>query len=203
MMIFKQTDHLKSKRSRILVELPLKTLRSIKVYNTTTICPFSKTWGFSYTNTEEGYARNGTDFARDAYEEIAQFLMLFPDYQLSNQRLLSLSGESYAGKQNVEMKNWRRMKTYRMCYTLGKYVPAIAYKIHIENQNSPKIRVNLKGLASGNGLTDPISQLGYGEVLFHLGLIVAQERSFIAQEEAESEELILQGKLLRSLSGKW
>ena len=75
----------------------------------------------------------------------------------------------------------------------GKYVPAIAYKIHSENKNSPQIRINLKGLAIGNGLTDPISQLGYGEVLFHLGLIDTKQRSFVAEQEAKSEQLILQG----------
>ena len=37
----------------------------------------------------------------------------------------------------------------------GKYVPAIGYKIHMENSNNPSIFINLKGLAIGDGLCDP------------------------------------------------
>ena len=39
----------------------------------------------------------------------------------------------------------------------GKYVPAIAYKIHLENQASPKVKINLKGVAIGDGLVDPVN----------------------------------------------
>ncbi len=37
----------------------------------------------------------------------------------------------------------------------GKYVPAIGYKIHTENMNNPAVKINLKGLAIGDGLCDP------------------------------------------------
>ena len=37
----------------------------------------------------------------------------------------------------------------------GKYVPAIGYKIHTENLNNPAVKINLKGLAIGDGLCDP------------------------------------------------
>ena len=46
-----------------------------------------------------------------------------------------------------------------LAYTLqsyaGKYIPAIGYKIHMENQQSPKVFINLKGVAIGDGLCDP------------------------------------------------
>ena len=37
----------------------------------------------------------------------------------------------------------------------GKYVPAIGYKIHTENMNNPAVKINLKGLAIGDGWSDP------------------------------------------------
>ena len=37
----------------------------------------------------------------------------------------------------------------------GKYVPAIGYKIHTENMNNPAVKINLKGLATGDGWSDP------------------------------------------------
>ena len=37
----------------------------------------------------------------------------------------------------------------------GKYIPAIGYKIHMANKNNPKVSINLKGLAIGDGLCDP------------------------------------------------
>ena len=33
----------------------------------------------------------------------------------------------------------------------GKYIPTLAYMIHVENSNSPQDRINLKGLAIGSG----------------------------------------------------
>jgi len=37
----------------------------------------------------------------------------------------------------------------------GKYVPAIGYKIHTANMNNPALKINLQGLAIGDGLCDP------------------------------------------------
>ena len=39
----------------------------------------------------------------------------------------------------------------------GKYVPAIGYKIHMENMQQPKIYINLRGIAIGDGLCDPVN----------------------------------------------
>jgi vitellogenic carboxypeptidase-like protein len=36
----------------------------------------------------------------------------------------------------------------------GKYVPAISYKIHMENPTA-KLKINFKGMAIGDGLSDP------------------------------------------------
>jgi len=37
----------------------------------------------------------------------------------------------------------------------GKYVPAISYKIHQENQKTPHYKINFKGIAIGDGFCDP------------------------------------------------
>ncbi|CAG2122864.1 unnamed protein product, partial [Medioppia subpectinata] len=67
--------------------------------------------GFSFTDNDAGYAKDETDVARDLYEAIQQFLTLFPNERLND---FYITGESYA----------------------GKYVPAIAYKIHSEGNAS-------------------------------------------------------------------
>ena len=39
----------------------------------------------------------------------------------------------------------------------GKYIPAIGYKIHIENQNNPQVKINFKGVSIGDGWIDPVN----------------------------------------------
>ena len=62
------------------------------------------------------------------------------------------------------------MTKKRNYFYLGKYVPAISYKIHKMNQDPQTSTINLKGLAIGDGLTDPIHQMSYGDFLFQTGL---------------------------------
>ena len=62
------------------------------------------------------------------------------------------------------------MTKERNHFCLGKYVPAISYKIHKMNQDPQTSTINLKGLAIGDGLTDPIHQMSYGDFLFQTGL---------------------------------
>jgi vitellogenic carboxypeptidase-like protein len=56
----------------------------------------------------------------------------------------------------------------------GKYVPAIVYKIHVENPQA-KVKINLKGMAIGDGLVDPYNEWDYGPVMYQVGLIDEQE----------------------------
>lgn len=51
--------------------------------------------GFSFTDKDEGYARNEVDVGRDLHEALKQFFTLFPDLVNND---FYLSGESYAGK---------------------------------------------------------------------------------------------------------
>jgi vitellogenic carboxypeptidase-like protein len=82
--------------------------------------------GFSFTDKEEGYAKNEIDVGNNLYEALIQFFTLFPDLQKNK---FFVTGESYA----------------------GKYVPAVSHAIHKRNGNA-KIKINLKGLAIGNFL---------------------------------------------------
>ncbi|ERL86633.1 venom serine carboxypeptidase [Dendroctonus ponderosae] len=99
--------------------------------------------GFSFTS--GGYAQNETKVGQDLYGALLQFFTLFPQLQGND---FFVSGESYG----------------------GKYVPAIAYTIHQRNPDS-RLKINLKGLSMGNGLSDPEHQLKYGLYLYQLGLI--------------------------------
>ncbi|XP_006824615.1 putative serine carboxypeptidase CPVL [Saccoglossus kowalevskii] len=102
--------------------------------------------GFSFTDNDSGYARNETDVANDLYSALTQFFQIYYEYQDNE---FYATGESYA----------------------GKYVPAICYKIHIENPYS-RFRINLKGMAIGDGLIDPENMFpAYGDAIFNIGQI--------------------------------
>ncbi|TRY70301.1 hypothetical protein TCAL_02456 [Tigriopus californicus] len=110
--------------------------------------------GFSFTESEEGYAKNQEDVARDLYDFMQQFYKMFPEL-LQNE--LYITGESYA----------------------GKYVPAISYKIHQENKKGNQPKLPLTGLAIGDGLCDPENQLAYGEFIFQIGLVDEKDRDIM------------------------
>ena len=79
--------------------------------------------GFSFTDDDQGYARNESDVANDMFECLQQFFTLFPQYQRNK---FYLTGESYA----------------------GKYIPAIGYKIH---QEKAVAKMNFFGAIIGDG----------------------------------------------------
>lgn len=114
--------------------------------------------GFSYAKSTDCYSRNETHVGQNLLIALKQFLALFPELQKAP---LFITGESYA----------------------GKYVPAFAYAIHLDNQNTAHV-INLTGVAIGNGLVDPANQLHYGDYLYQIGLIDAAARDvFHVQEE--------------------
>lgn len=102
--------------------------------------------GFSFTDNDNGYCRNEEDVGRDLYSALQQFFTLFPQLRGNN---FFVTGESYG----------------------GKYVPACSHAIHKGNQDNRNPKINLQGLAMGNGLCDPLHQLKYGDYLYQLGLI--------------------------------
>lgn len=106
--------------------------------------------GFSFTDSDDGYAKNERDVGQNLLLALQQFFLLFPKLQKNE---FFVSGESYG----------------------GKYVPAIGYAIYQDSkrqiEDSQKPKINLKGLTIGNGLSDPVHQFDYGDYLYQLGLI--------------------------------
>lgn len=120
--------------------------------------------GFSFVDKDEGYAKNEVDVGNDLYTALLQFFTLFPDLQKNK---FFVTGESYA----------------------GKYVPAIAHTIHKRNGGA-KLKINLHGLAIGNGLCDPLHQLEYGDYLYQLGLVDTNGRDQFHEYEKKGRECI-------------
>lgn len=103
--------------------------------------------GFSFVENDAGYATNERDVGRDLFAALRQFFIMFSELR---ENPFYVTGESYA----------------------GKYVPAVSYAIHKHSRSTdPRDKINLQGLAMGNGLTDPVNQMNYGEYLYQLGLI--------------------------------
>ncbi|XP_014247095.1 venom serine carboxypeptidase-like [Cimex lectularius] len=124
--------------------------------------------GFSFTDDDAGYARNEVDVGKNLYEAVRQFFQLFPDYKNND---FFVTGESYA----------------------GKYVPALAYTIHTNNPTA-KEKINLKGIAIGNGLCDPENMMDYGDYLFQLSLLDSNERDQFINLQNNIVSLIKQQK---------
>ena len=81
------------------------------------------------------YDNNETQVAEDTFEFLVEFYKAHPEYANND---FFIVGESYA----------------------GHYVPAIAHRIYVGNQNNES-KINMKGVGIGNGLTDPEIQYKY------------------------------------------
>ncbi|XP_068614395.1 probable serine carboxypeptidase CPVL [Brachionichthys hirsutus] len=125
--------------------------------------------GFSFTDDDRGFTRNQDDVGRDLYSALTQFFQIFPEYQSND---FYVTGESYA----------------------GKYVPAISYYIH-KNNPTAEVKMNLKGMAIGDGMCDPEMMLpGYGEFMYQTGLISEHQRQYVDQQTDVAVQLIKQQK---------
>ncbi|XP_050667340.1 venom serine carboxypeptidase [Leptidea sinapis] len=120
--------------------------------------------GFSFTKNPKGYCTNQTQVGQDLYSTITQFFQLFPELQKNK---FFITGESYA----------------------GKYVPAFAYTIY-KNNPAAKVKINLKAIAIGNGLSDPEHQLVYSKYLYQIGLLDWNQAKVFADSESKVVELI-------------
>ncbi|XP_077563809.1 venom serine carboxypeptidase-like [Haemaphysalis longicornis] len=124
--------------------------------------------GFSFTDDEAGYARNLTDVARDILEFLQQFFTLFDDLA---QNEFYITGESYG----------------------GKYVPAVGAALH-KNAPSMRLKINFRGIAYGNGVTDPVNMLEVGEFAYATGLIDRSAADYMKKVAEESREHIHAGR---------
>ncbi|KAJ0173344.1 hypothetical protein K1T71_011520 [Dendrolimus kikuchii] len=124
--------------------------------------------GFSFTDDDNGYCKDETCIGAGLYNAMQQFYMLFPNLRSND---FYITGESYA----------------------GKYIPALGITIHTENLKGEVDRINLKGMAIGNGYCDPINQLDYGNYLYQHGLIDDNQRSVFEKYQGQIMTEIKQG----------
>ncbi|EFN81843.1 Probable serine carboxypeptidase CPVL [Harpegnathos saltator] len=130
--------------------------------------------GFSFTENNKGYVTNETQVGRDILNALVQFFQLFPELQDNN---FFVTGESYA----------------------GKYVPATSYAIKNYNIKA-ETKINLKGLAIGNGLCDPENQLLYSDYLYQLGLIDRNGKAQFQMYEKKGRDFIKQKKYVEAFN---
>lgn len=122
--------------------------------------------GLSYADPtfSDAYVTNQTDLANDFYKALNELYNspngCFKALNIQGKDPLFIFGESYA----------------------GKYAPAIGEKILREAKLNKGFLTGLKGIAIGDGFTNPGSTLSMmGEYAYNFGLIDYQERSKIEQ----------------------
>ncbi|KAL8481277.1 hypothetical protein ACS0TY_027704 [Phlomoides rotata] len=122
--------------------------------------------GFSIASSPQEIPRNQLDVAKHLYIAIKKFINL--DKSFKN-RPIYLTGESYA----------------------GKYLPALGYYILKSGDKS----INLKGVAIGNGLTDPEIQVStHAENAYNLGLINDEQSTLLQKLQSQTIGLIKRRK---------
>ncbi|KAL3269550.1 hypothetical protein HHI36_008615 [Cryptolaemus montrouzieri] len=125
--------------------------------------------GYSFTD-HGGYAHDEDQIGEELFQAIQQFFLLFPELRKNE---FFLTGESYA----------------------GHYIPAVGHKILGKNTALPDdLKINLKGLAIGNGWTDPINQMDFGEYLFQHGIVDSNTKNIMDGRRDLAIQLINQEK---------
>ncbi|KAF9997537.1 hypothetical protein BGZ80_000237 [Entomortierella chlamydospora] len=140
-----------------------------------------------------GYVKNERGVAADLLVFLDKFYQRYPEVQKAD---LYLTGESYA----------------------GKYVPALAYGIMESNKDRRRrhegyesgdgddddmagnqIIFPLKGIALGNSLTDPVTQVQiHADHAYFLGLITHSQSEVMRALQDQSVEEALKGRFLES-----
>ncbi|KAK5641162.1 hypothetical protein RI129_009709 [Pyrocoelia pectoralis] len=88
---------------------------------------------------------NLNEITQGLHEGVKQFYKLFPQLRTNK---FYIMGESYA----------------------GKYVPRLGKMIHQANSPNSNENINIRGIAVGNGMTDPLHQSKYCDFFYHTGL---------------------------------
>lgn len=131
--------------------------------------------GYSFTCSDQGYARNETDIGKNLLCALQQFFLLFPE--IADNEFYA-AGEAYG----------------------GKYVTSVGYAIFQDSfrtvPDPMKPKINLKGCAIGNGWIDPVNQYGLNEYLYQLGLVDCNGREIVVTYENEYRDLILRKDFL-------
>ncbi|KAF6214174.1 hypothetical protein GE061_008913 [Apolygus lucorum] len=124
--------------------------------------------GFSFTDDDAGYATNEVEVGQNLYEAVLQFFTMFPDLQKNE---FYVTGESYA----------------------GHYVPALGHAIHQKNPKAA-IKINLAGVAIGDGWIDPVYMMVYDDYLYQHGFIDGKTQQKMKKLEANVVKLINEKK---------
>ncbi|XP_021854241.1 serine carboxypeptidase-like 50 [Spinacia oleracea] len=128
--------------------------------------------GFSIAASQNEIPRDQHGVAKHLFLAIKSFIAL--DKPLFGTRPVYITGESYA----------------------GKYGPAIGYYIIRRNSEVQESdRVNLGGVAIGNGLTDPITQvMTHGLNAYYSGLVNEKQRRKLEEAQREVVKLVKEEK---------
>lgn len=119
--------------------------------------------GFSVASTTQEIPTDQNTVAKHLFAAITRFVQLDPVFK---SRPIYITGESYA----------------------GKYVPAIGYYILEQNENlGVSQRVNLAGVAIGDGLTDPVTQVAtHAANAYYVGLINERQKNQLEKAQLEA-----------------
>eukprot|EP00842_Homolaphlyctis_polyrhiza_P003845 jgi/Hompol1/4461/HPOL_003639-RA len=129
-----------------------------------------------------GYAANQAAVALDLITFLDRFYQIYPD-QLNAP--LYITGESYA----------------------GKYIPMLAFQIDKTNTNRNSATappaIPLKGIAIGNGLTDPITQVSsHAPLALAMGLVSRTQAATLQDLTDASVGYLCRGDLLNALASR-
>ncbi|KAK3004994.1 hypothetical protein RJ639_018088 [Escallonia herrerae] len=126
--------------------------------------------GFSIAATNEEIPRDQHTVGKHLFNAIRAYIALNPTFK---SRPVYFTGESYA----------------------GKYVPAIGYYTLKRNARlPPSSRVNLAGVAIGNGLTDPVTQVGtHATNAYFSGLVNEKQKTQLEKLQVEAIGLVRAG----------
>ncbi|KAL2530626.1 Serine carboxypeptidase-like 50 [Forsythia ovata] len=119
--------------------------------------------GFSIAASPQEIPRNQHDVAKHLIIAIKKFVALDKSFKT---RPIYITGESYA----------------------GKYLPALGYYILKQNAKLPtEKRVNLGGVAIGNGLTDPQIQVATHAInAYNIGLINEKQKTILEKLQSDA-----------------
>lgn len=79
-------------------------------------------------------------------------------------------------------------------------MPSLGHAIHQKRLSSdPSDRINLKGIAIGNGVTDPVHQILFGDYFYQLGFIDKAALAIFKQRQDAALGFIAQGNYVAAL----
>lgn len=137
--------------------------------------------GLSFTKKAK-YPKNDLEVNIHFYKMLLEFFNLHDNYlfpEANGKRMtreIYLTGESHA----------------------GHYIPSMAKYVLEQNENS-NIRINIAGLAIGNGWIDPYNQYDVSDFMHSLGIISLGQKFHLKQREKNCQGLIRKGTLRSSI----